>query len=119
VNGMMLRVERRDGRDVGNGKDEMTITDTNDAKLTAAADAVRASSDLEELVDNLNAVEILCREHGAQDEAYLDLADLPVFSSDERGLLDVWSWDDESVLRHDAGRADGGWYTEFRDVEAA
>jgi hypothetical protein len=96
-----------------------TINDTHDAKLTAAADAVRASGDLDELVDNLNALENLCREHGAQAEDYLDLQDLPVFSSDVRGILDVWSWDDECVLRHDGCRADGGWYTEFRDVQVA
>lgn len=71
------------------------------------------SGDLDELVENLNALENLCREHGAQAEAYLDLQDLPVFSSDDRGILDVWSWDDECVLRHDGCRADGGWYTEF------
>jgi hypothetical protein len=102
-----------------------TTTDTTEAKLTAAADAVHFSGDLDELVDNLNALENLCREHGVQAEAYLDLQHLPVFGSDKpglldnHGLLDVWSWDDECVLKHDGCRADGGWYTEFRDVQVA
>ena len=74
---------------------------------------------IDRLVDNLNALENLCREHGVQAEAYLDLQHLPVFGSDKPGLLDVWSWDDECVLKHDGCRADGGWYTEFRDVQVA
>lgn len=68
-----------------------------------------AAKSLQDLADRLNAWKP--SKEGQEIEDVIDLTKLPVFGNEPRNLDDVWSWDDNNVLRYDTKKRE--WFVEM------